>query len=195
MSEKQKKVCRDLNYFGNFLVFVSAASGCVSVSAFASLVGVSVGISSSTVEIKICAITAGITRGQFSKKKRKKYDKVVLLAKLNTIKVLTSKALGDLYINHDKFDSLNSVLREYNEVKDKIKNSENTLEYTIKTMETYFVSCKKNAANKNSSFRRTRQNRLMLASNCAICGKKKSRFIKNQEASRLELLEVVFNSF
>ena len=52
-------------------------------------------------------------------------------------------------------------------------------------METYCVSCKKNTANKNSSVRRTKQNRLMLVSNCAICGEKKSRFIKNQEASVL----------
>ena len=52
-------------------------------------------------------------------------------------------------------------------------------------METCSVSCKKDTANKNSSFRRTRHNRLMLVSNCAICGKKKSRFIKNQEVSRL----------
>ena len=49
------------------------------------------------------------------------------------------------------------------------------------------MSVVKNAANKNSSTRRTKQNRLMLASNCAVCGKKKLRFIKNQEASRLEL--------
>ena len=54
-------------------------------------------------------------------------------------------------------------------------------------METYCVSCKKNTANKRSGVRRTKQNRLILASNCAICGKKKSRFIKNQEVSRLEL--------
>ena len=52
-------------------------------------------------------------------------------------------------------------------------------------METYCVSCKKNTANKNSSVRRTKQNRLMLVSNCAICCEKKSRFIKNQEASVL----------
>ena len=59
--------------------------------------------------------------------------------------------------------------------------------YYIKTMETYCVSCKKDTSKKNSSVRRTRQNRLTLVSNCAICGKKKSRFIKNQETSRLEL--------
>ena len=33
---------------------------------------------------------------------------------------------------------------------------------------------------------RTRQNRLILVLNCAVCDKKK-RFIKNQEPSRLEL--------
>ena len=48
-------------------------------------------------------------------------------------------------------------------------------------METYFVSCKKNTANENSIVRRTKQNRLMLVSNCAVCDKKKSMFIKIQE--------------
>ena len=32
----------------------------------------------------------------------------------------------------------------------------------------------------------------MLLPNFAVCGKKKSRLIKNQEASRLEFHEVVF---
>ena len=53
------------------------------------------------------------------------------------------------------------------------------MEY-IKTMETYCAS-KKYAANENSSVRKTTQNKLMLLSNCAIYGKKKSAFIKNQE--------------
>ena len=44
---------------------------------------------------------------------------------------------------------------------------------------------KKNAAQKNSSA--TRTNRLIFLSNCAVCGMKKPRFIKNQEATRLEL--------
>ena len=41
-------------------------------------------------------------------------------------------------------------------------------------MKTYRVKCKKNTANKNSSVRITKQNRLMLVLNCAACGKKKS---------------------
>ena len=54
-------------------------------------------------------------------------------------------------------------------------------------MEMYCVSCEKNTANKNSSLRKTKQNRLMLVSNCGVSGKKNVRIIKNQETSRLEL--------
>ena len=48
-------------------------------------------------------------------------------------------------------------------------------------METYCVSSQKNVANENSSVRKTKQKTLILLSNCAICGKKKSRFIKDKE--------------
>ena len=40
---------------------------------------------------------------------------------------------------------------------------------------------KKNTANENSSIKRTKENRLMLLSNCAVCGKKISKFIRSQE--------------
>ena len=43
-------------------------------------------------------------------------------------------------------------------------------------METYSVSCQENTANNNSSCRKTKQNRLMLLSSFAICGKKKMEF-------------------
>ena len=52
-------------------------------------------------------------------------------------------------------------------------------------MGTYCVSCKKNTANENSSVRKTKQNRLMLLSNWADCGKKKSTFIKNKELNNI----------
>ena len=45
-------------------------------------------------------------------------------------------------------------------------------------MEMCSISSKKNTANENSSVRKTKQNRLMLLSNCVICGKKKSMFAK-----------------
>ena len=64
MSKKDKNVCRALNYFEHFLAFVSAASGCVSISTFPSLVVFSEGIANPALGLKICVITAGIKRYQ-----------------------------------------------------------------------------------------------------------------------------------
>ena len=44
MGKKHKKVCRVLNYIDHSLIAISAITGCISISAFASLVGISVGI-------------------------------------------------------------------------------------------------------------------------------------------------------
>ena len=41
------------------------------------------------------------------------------------------KALIDSYISHDEFVSVNNALREYNEMKKLIKNSETSFEYII----------------------------------------------------------------
>ena len=48
--------------------------------------------------------------------------------------------------------------------------------------ETYCLVCKKYTENTNPKIVRNRQNRLMIQSNRAICGSKKSRFIKEQKA-------------
>ena len=98
MSKKHKKVCTTLNYIEHFLILGSTTTGCVSISAFASSVGIPIGITSSAIGLKICAITAGIKKYKsIIKKKKKKHDKIVLPAKskLNSIQVLLSKALID----------------------------------------------------------------------------------------------------
>ena len=48
--------------------------------------------------------------------------------------------------------------------------------------ETYCLVCKKYTEKTNPKMVRNRQNRLMIQSNCAMCGGKKSRFIKEQKA-------------
>ena len=48
--------------------------------------------------------------------------------------------------------------------------------------ETYCSVCTDYTKNNNLKIVRNRQNRLMIQSNCAICGSKKSRFIKEQQA-------------
>ena len=106
MSEKHKKTCKYLNYVEELLILVSTVTGCVSISAFALLVCVPVGITSSAVEIKIRATTVGTKKCKsIIKKKKKKHGKIVLLGedKLNTTEVLISKALINSYIIHDEF--------------------------------------------------------------------------------------------
>ena len=53
--------------------------------------------------------------------------------------------------------------------------------YYIKAMEAYYANCKKYTSNEYSNVRKTKQNRLMLLSNSAVCDKKKSTFIINKE--------------
>ena len=54
MSKKHKKVCRVLNYIEHSLISIFTITGCISISAFASLVGIPIGISSSAIGLKIC---------------------------------------------------------------------------------------------------------------------------------------------
>ena len=52
-------------------------------------------------------------------------------------------------------------------------------------MESYCLKCKKNTKNINPQVSSTSNGKVMILSKCAICGSRKSRFIKNQEAKRL----------
>ena len=69
------------------VILASTVTSCVSISAFALLACVPVGVTSSAVGIKIYAITKGIKKYKSIIKKKKKHDKIVLLGKdkLNAI--------------------------------------------------------------------------------------------------------------
>ena len=124
MSKKHKKICTTLNYIEDCLGLASTITRCVSISAFASLISIPIGIKSSAIGLKICAITAGIKQCKsIIKKTKKKHDKIVLLAKskLNMVEVLISKALIDSVISDDEFVLVNNVLKEYEDMKEEIK--------------------------------------------------------------------------
>ena len=123
MGKQQKKVCTTLNYIEHFLNLASTISGCISISDFSSSVDIPIGITSSAIGLKVSAITAEI-KNYNSIIKKKKHDKIVFLAnpKLNSIEVLISKALIDLNVSHDKFVLINNVLKEYDDINEKIKN-------------------------------------------------------------------------
>ena len=125
MSRKRKKVCTTINQIKHFLILASTITGCISISAFASLIGIPKGITSSDIGLKVCAVAAGIKKYQvIFQKEKKKHDKIGLSAKskLNSIEVLISKALINSVISHDKFPLINKVLKEYNKMRKEIKN-------------------------------------------------------------------------
>ena len=53
MSKKPKNVCRVLNYIEHSFIVISTINGCVSISAFASLVSIHIGITNSATKLKI----------------------------------------------------------------------------------------------------------------------------------------------
>ena len=86
MSKKHKRFYTTLNYTEQFLILGSTITLCVSIYGFASLVGIQMGITSSAIGLKICAtIVAIIKYKSIIKKKKKKDDKLGLLAKSKLI--------------------------------------------------------------------------------------------------------------
>ena len=62
MSKNHKKICATLDYTEHFLILSSIITGCISISAFASLLNIPVGITSSAIALKIFAIAVGIKK-------------------------------------------------------------------------------------------------------------------------------------
>ena len=82
MNKKHKKICTTLNYIEKFLIPASKITGCISISAFASLPGIPIGITSSEIQLKIFPMAARIEKyNSITKKKKRKHDKTVLFAK------------------------------------------------------------------------------------------------------------------
>ena len=100
MCRKHEKVCTTLNYIEYFLILASIITGFISISNFC--FWFFDWYSNRNYEyykgLKSCPITTGIkTYKSIIRKKKKKHDKVVLLAKskLNSAEVLNSKGLFD----------------------------------------------------------------------------------------------------
>ena len=110
ISKKHKNLCTILSYIEHFLILGST---------------IPIGIASSAIGLKMCAIIEAIKNYKsIIKKKKNKNNKIVLLAKskLNSIELLVSKALIDSVMTHNECVLINNVLKEYNETKQEIIN-------------------------------------------------------------------------
>ena len=71
MSRKHKKVCTTLSYIEHSLILASTVTGCISVSTFASLLGIPIGITSSVIGLQIWVTAAGKKKYRSIIKKKK----------------------------------------------------------------------------------------------------------------------------
>ena len=62
MNNKHRKVCTTLNYIQHFFILISTVTGCIWISAFASLLGILIEITSSAIWLKLCSIASGIKK-------------------------------------------------------------------------------------------------------------------------------------
>ena len=118
-----KKLCKVLNYIDHSLIVIFTITEGVSISAFVSLVGITIG-TGSAIRWILCIITAGTKKYKsIIKKNKKKHDKIVLIAKfkLNRVEVLISTTLIDSNISRDEFVLINNALKELNDTKEKSK--------------------------------------------------------------------------
>ena len=70
MSRKHK-VCPVLNFIEHFLILAFTITGCILISAFASLIGIAIGTASSAIGLKIFATAAGTKKYKLVIKKKK----------------------------------------------------------------------------------------------------------------------------
>ena len=105
-----------------FCCLLSATSGGVSITSFASIIGAPVGIASASF---VFSLTTGIIKKllKTTRNKKEKYNKIVMLArsKLNSIKSTISKALIDNKISHEDFATNINEERSYHELKERIR--------------------------------------------------------------------------
>ena len=103
-SQKLNKYITTFDYIDKILVVLSATSGGVSIISFSSVIGAPAGIASASFTL-IFSLATGITKKlpDITRKKRKKHDKILMLAKskFNSVDTLISQALIDMDISHE----------------------------------------------------------------------------------------------
>ena len=107
------------------LVALSAASGGVSIISFKSIIGAPLGIVSASFPL-IFSLTTGMVKKllNITRKKKKKHDKTLTLAKrkLNGIETLISQAFIDLDISRQEFITILNEKDKYEMMKENLEN-------------------------------------------------------------------------
>ena len=130
--KERKDIIKELNkylvsfdYLDKIFITLSASFGTLSIGSHATVVGIPVGIAGSSLTL-IFTIGTGLNKSllQITKKRKKKHNKIITLAKskLNTIETLLSSALNDSKISHKEFTNIITEKDIYENIKENIKD-------------------------------------------------------------------------
>ena len=133
--KERKDIIRKLNkylvsfdYLDKIFITLSAsfAFGTLSIASYAAVVGIPVGIASSSLTL-IFTVSTGINKLllKVTKKRKKEHNKMIALAKskLNMIDTLLSSTLNDSKISHEEFTNIITEKNIYENIKENIKDT------------------------------------------------------------------------
>ena len=109
-------------------ITLSASFGTLSVASHATVIGMPAGITSASLTLTF-TISTGINKSllQMTKKKKKKHNKIITLAKDKLNMIDTSSALNDLKISHEEFSNIMTEKNAYENMKNMSQEKSTTL--------------------------------------------------------------------
>ena len=123
--KKLNKYMVSLDYLNKIFIALSASFGTLSIASHATVVGIPVDIAGASLTL-IFTISTGVNKSllQVTKKRKKKHNKIIALAKskLGTIDTLLSSALNDFKISHEEFSNIITEKNMYQNIKENIKD-------------------------------------------------------------------------
>ena len=123
--KKLNKYIVSFDYLDKIFTALSASFGTLSIVSHATVIGIPVGIAGSSLTL-IFTISTGVNKSllQVTKKRKKKHNKIITLAKskLNMINTLLSSALNDSKIIHEEFSNIITEKNMYENIKENVKD-------------------------------------------------------------------------
>ena len=124
--KRLNKYLVSFDYLDKIFITLSASFGTLSIASHATVVGIPVGIAGSSLTL-IFTIGTGLNKSllQITKKRKKKHNKIITLAKrkLNTIETLLSSRLNDSKISHKEYSNIITENNMYENIKENIKDT------------------------------------------------------------------------
>ena len=127
---KLNKYIVGFDYLDKIFITLSASFGTLSVASHTTVIGIPAGIAGASLTL-IFIISTGTNKSllQVTKKKKKKHNKIITLAKdkLNMIDTLLSSALNDSKISHEEFSNIMTEKNAFENMKNMSQEKSTTL--------------------------------------------------------------------